>query len=609
MLSIYLYLILALKPLKPYLSRVFVKKGSLPLITTQLHKTKLMKNRNLILSFLGLASLFSACDTSYFDENEVKSPTINIPVKGLPIGHITYTTKSLLQELDEKLEIGESEDGLVAFTYTDTLDSSDNDELIEFESQIIDDEISFKTTNTTTNYSGPNISLNKEFKKTNTVKNEETLTKASFSKGTFEIKINSNYSSKANIDFTFNSLKRISDNTPFEFEFILNNDMGEDIKSTNTQDLSGYYLDLDLDADGIENTDITNIISTNYKVLLSVKNGDTFNSENKINYEIIFNNILIKTAEGDFKQQNFKIDSSSFDLDFFDNLGDGGIIELEDPIFKINATNSYGFSVGVVLDNITTDATQNNQLEITDTSDINKNIFDNNDLKTGHYAIVEKGGVTATTTTVTLDNTNSNLVTLLKEKPKKFILDINAVSNPNSPVGNKNTFDSLDSLDIDIEVLIPLHVKFDNVTFNEEFDINEIEELSDRASSITLSVVTTNSIPLAGKIEMKFLDSNGNNLGINQNIVGFDAAPVDNEGFSMLPATPTGNREVFTFKGDDIKKLEQTDKIVSVLTFDTTDANNDTNPDAVKIRATDTVKFQLGLSGDLSIDLEEDDDQ
>ena len=69
-----------------------------------------------------LASLFTACDLSYFD-NEIDTFEWNGGVKA-PIGHVTYTLSEIFDELDLE-ELDKDTDGNLSFSYTESVSGGD----------------------------------------------------------------------------------------------------------------------------------------------------------------------------------------------------------------------------------------------------------------------------------------------------------------------------------------------------------------------------------------------------------------------------------------------------------------------------------------------------
>ena len=432
-----------------------------------------------------------------------------------------------------------------------------------------------------------------------------------FSGGNFDIKITNKVDSDIQIVFTINSL--IKNGTPYTHTFNLSNDTPLDSETSPLESLDGYELVLN-------DNNNSNTISITSSMTLMVQDGDEFNDTSGIDYDINFSNMVIKSAEGDFKQSAFNVSSQSFDMDFFNEIGEGSLI-FEEPILKLSATNEYGFPIGIKLEGISTDATSNNILEINAQGiDPSDNIAENTDTATAgdYYAMIAAGSNTAVSSEITLNSNNSNLAALLNEKPTQFILNVAGTSNPNSTTTNSNFFNISNTMSVNVDVELPLHVTFDDVTFNPDpIELDLGDDIQDNAKKLSLRVATKNTIPFNGTINMDFVDENENVL-FSKTIQAIVAAPVDANGFSTYTLDAdnnlkdannntvnahvpmNGNDFAVTFNESEINLLGDAVNVNLSIVFDT-DSNGDGTATAVKVKSTDQVRIDLALRGDLKL--------
>ncbi len=569
-----------------------------------------------ILSLLTITSLFSCTDTNYF-EKEVNDIEINVPIDGIPIGHSTYTTQELFEEIGTDLEVGSSDDNgrtLVSFTYNETIESINKDEFIDVSDQNVNQIVILPGLPKTT-YIGPDVTFNEEVNSIAELKNnsDADLITLSFSQGEFSITLTNKLDSDIEVEFTINSL------TKNEVPFVTTvNIPSKQTNTTTPEDLGGFVMKLN---DGGE----FNTVNSTLKTKVFTKTGDVFGETSEIEYQINLTNLLVETAEGDFKQESFDTSNKSFDLDFFEELGEG-TIEFKNPTMKFNATNEFGFPLGLTLDNISaTNGVTSNTLEIKNDEDTF--IAENTDINNGFYALIDEATDknTGVNSVIELNVNNSNIDELLNAKPNQFDLKVDGIVNPNSPTNNANFFNVNNNVNIDVEVELPLFVRFEDLKFETdptEFDLEDIEE---NAKELSLRVAVKNTMPLAASIKLNFVNNTGTETSPNyttifsKSVALVDAAPIDDNGFSVYElkdengeiVVKNGNLTIdpkvvwVDFTEEEISSLQNVTDLISEIEFDTVDRDA---TKAAKLQTTDQVRLELGLKGDLSISFEDEDE-
>lgn len=573
---------------------------------------------------LSIISCSDAFDTSYFDK-EINDPTIAV---GLKVGHSTYTAKELFEEISEDLEVQASSDGtnLVSFIYRDEIKGEKNENIVEVENQTLSNSVKLKLSGLGDTYIGPTNTFSEEtftpeLKLTNS--KEAELTLVDFSNGKIKFDFTNTIGGAIDAELTINSLTK--DGIAYKSTIT-------SITTTNSSvsdDITGYSLNLK------NGTDQFNTLNITLKTALTVKNGDNINTNGKLFYNIIFVDSKIQKAEGDFKQTDFTVNSQQFDIDFFDNIGNGGI-KVVNPTLKLKAKNQYGFPVGFGLEGISAvykDKPKSNIIIDEDKVKPEHNILKSTDTKlVGNYGIAKAATSNETTTDIILNGENSNLAELFNDKPTQFNLDVTAISNPNSPTDNNNFFNTENRLDMNVEVELPLHVSFENLSFDPEpfeIDTKDIEDIEDDVQSLELIFFTRNSIPLDGTVTLEFIKIEGEGDNQTEQVL-FSPILTNKEGKPAIEAAPVNNQQTSTRSFDvidgktvlkegntiiaptkttltliqtEIKLLKQATHIKAVLNFDSTKGS-----DAVKIQITDQVRFDIAFTGDITVSLEEDEE-
>ncbi|WP_157359342.1 hypothetical protein [Wenyingzhuangia fucanilytica] len=585
---------------------------------------------------LSIVSCSDSFDTSFFDK-EIEDPEFDISISGLPIGYINYSAKELFEELNEDLTVSTGTNDIISFSYSQTLDGSGNADFVSVDDQNFNGDFDLLASSGLVGSAPyvpgavPGDEVSKSFKdikeltKAGGASLDVELTSADFSNGTFTITLATTTQAKTVVEFTIPSLQRKDPNNPGSYNrtFTLNDKSGPDQNSI-TVDLNNYTFDFTFDDLNPDSNNGVNNIAVKLDATVTFEAGDVVSSDDTLTYTVSLNSPEVESAEGDFKQSAFNVNGQTFDLDFFNDIGDGSLT-FENPILTLSATNEYGFPVGINLDGISTNASNNNILIITDDSPTDDNIEPIAG-GTGTYAIIDAGLISgATTSDITLNSSNSNLSDLLSEKPTEFNLQVSGTSNPNSPTGNTNFFNVNNTLNVSVDVELPLHVSFDDVTFNPEpIDLDLDDDIQDNAKQLSLRVATKNTIPFNGTILLDFVDDKGDDNESNDDVLfsksvqAIVAAPVGNDGFStytldannvlkdandnVIEAHVPMNGDDFavTFSESEIALIGDATIVKLSIVFDT-DSNGDGTATAVKVKSTDQVRIDLALKGDLKI--------
>jgi len=103
----------------------------------------------------------------------------------------------------------------------------------------------------------------------------------------------------------------------------------------------------------------------------------------------------------------------------------------------------------------------------------------------------------------------------------------------------------------ELEIEVPLDIKFENIELTESMDFNNGEDIEDLVNFV-LVLNTENSIPLNGSLEIIFLN-NGVDLNVSKSFVAFAAADTESNGKSSEYKKTT--TEVI-FSENDLKKIK-----------------------------------------------------
>lgn len=526
-------------------------------------------NKKLLLFLIFIAA---SCDVSYFDQEvEVKwSGDVN-----MPIGKINYTLTDVFQELDIN-DLSEDSEGNLSFSYIKSISGEKNtsyDIVIEDLSTFIEIESPLSTA--IFNAAGvssphtitaseialgiPNPLIRSEKITTQKIQKFEltkNLTGASFIDGQLIIDIASNLSTDVDVTIEIPSLMTKSGNVPYK--------TSKKITSLGTQlsiPLENFTIDFTQNANNLGPT--TNNFVINVTSEFDFKLGDTVTDDEKISVETNLTGSKTAVVYCDFKQESFSFSSQSLRLDFFENFGQG-TVAFANPKMKIKASNGYGFPIGIDLSKIRAKNKTSSLNLRYDGDQGQKNTIIVNGIET--YS----SKATPEITEIIIDKTNSNFSDLLSIKPTEIILDVIGNANPINKLPNLNFFASNNKgFEAELEIEVPLEVKFENIELTKSMDFNNGEDIEDLVNFV-LVLNTENSIPLSGNLEVIFLN-NGVDLNVSKSFVAFAAADIESNGKSSeYKKTST---EV-TFSENDLNKIKMATAIDIKCTLNSPEEKN-----------------------------------
>ncbi|MFC2110209.1 hypothetical protein ACFLRU_05260 [Bacteroidota bacterium] len=570
-----------------------------------------MKKHILYHAVLACLTLFAtSCDLSYLDKDIDEDITWDGSVQ-IPAGHITYKLSDLFNELGVE-DFNEDPSGNLSFTYSESLDGGANDAFdVDVPNKTITSSVgtpitaanlatigeSFPYTitaeifNPSTSSFEPNPLIGSQTDSDQVVYDlalSQDLTGASFNGGTMSIEFNSTFDATVTLTIEIPSFTKKSDDAVYTETVVLN---GAGTQTVNIP-LNEYNGNFTHNGTAFDTT--VNSVVINLDANFEFSAGNVLDATDAVSYSATLAGASTEVVYGDFGQEGFSVSSTSISLDFFENFGDGNIT-FASPEMKISATNDYGFPIGVDLSNITA-SNGNNAEDVTltytgDQSLANTLIID---------GVANFGDAPNVNADKVLDKNNSNIDDLLSIKPTSINLNVSGTANPINGNPNENFYATSNSgLNVNLEITVPMDVKFENLSLDEVVDFDSAEDLDD-LNGVTLTLKVDNKIPLTGKLDLLFLDSQGNELSPQPSInttTLFEAAPVDGNGKSN--GTKTTNSTI-EFSDADINIMKSAKQISVVFTLD-----SPSGQDSVNLLGTDELTIYIGLIADAQITTED----
>ena len=542
-----------------------------------------------LITVLLLTVFFTSCDVSYFDK-EFEDFEWDGNVK-VPVGFINYSVSEIFTDLGSE-DFTSSSIEEFSFSYTESFSSQDNEAFnVSIDDVTIEDELSSPITSdqlteigesfpyTITDEISPGVSnpLIDTFRGSNQTVFDldlsQEITGVTLNGGTMSIVLTSTSDAVTEVSVEIPSFTKKSDSSIFSETVII---PGNGQNSININ-LNEYNADFTNDGTGTGNT--VNTVIVNLEASFTFSAGNLIEENDSISFDIELSSLSYDVIFGDFKQEAFNVSSSSIDLgDFFDNFSDADI-NFENIQMDITVTNDFGFPIGLDLSSIKGigGASATSLTYTGDQSLANTLIIDE----------VANFGDAAKVTNRTLNNSNSNIATLLEEKPTALQFNLSGSANPIN-TGNANTnFYAADNSGLNAEIKI----SFEKISLTREvdFDGSALEDLN----SASLVAAVENKIPLGGEILLEFKDASGQ-VVYTDNINAFDAADVNAQGESDGVAKTT-NFSIELSSGD----------ITSIIDAQTIDVNIifelPAGEETVILKGTDELSVTVGLEASANI--------
>lgn len=469
-----------------------------------------------------------SCDVSYLDD-EIEDISLNWNVK-IPVGFINYSLSEIFEDLGSSdLEPTSTEE--FSFKYTQNFvgennnqfDVSINDTTIDgtLENPITQSDLdvigeTFPYTITSEIAPGvpnPLIGIYYESdQKAQDLNLSQELTGVEFNGGNLTITFDSTIDAEISIDISIPSFTKKSDNSTYQESITISRESNQTI----TINLNEYNADLTNDGTGTGKT--INTIIVDVDAMFAFAAGDLLEANDNLTYQVLMSNATYDVIYGDFKQESFSVSSNTIDLEgFFDNFSEGDI-SFDNVYMAINITNDYGFPISIDLSSVSA---------ISESSFLNLYYTGNPTLpNTIIIDGVDTFGDEAKTTSILLNDSNSNIASLLESKPSSIDFVMSGKANPiedGNP--NENFYASINS-GFNAEIVIG----FDEVTLSKKIEFNGAEDLSN-FEYIKLLVNVENKAPLSGDILLEFKNSSGQVVH-TEFVNAFQAANVDQSGQS-----------------------------------------------------------------------------
>jgi hypothetical protein len=266
---------------------------------------------------------------------------------------------------------------------------------------------------------------------------------------------------------------------------------------------------------------------------------------------------------------------------------------LADPQIHLKVGNSFGVPFGIELLDLEARFKDASMTPINLDPDVNPIIIDAPTINQAGQSILSY---------IVIDSNNSNINEIASTDLTGLQFSINALGNP---TGFMNNF-ILDTshLDVNIEVVIPMHLRAEGLELADTFDfeIGGDEGFNrENIKSFMFQLETENGLPLEVSIQVYFMDNNDDYLDSLFNEQNWNILPsgvVDDDGKVIMT---TYNKVEVPLSESQIDNVFIAEKIMIKTLVETTDQGTRD----IKFYSTNSLSFKLGAKAEVSVTSDE----
>jgi len=461
----------------------------------------------------------------------------------IPLFNASLSFEELVDNFDENTFICIDDDGLMTLKYRGGLLRSTSEELFDFLSFI---PIPMTDTMAVVDFTFAN---NLEF--------DYARLKA----GVLSIYFESFHEEDVSVEFIFHSLSK----------------NGEVFKRTYNVEYDGtlpeFASSIGISLVGYELTSAGNQLTASYIAIKADGTRDTLS-----NFIVGMTGVEFEYLEGFLGNDIYEVGKDTIEIDFFKDWTQGNVY-FEEPIFRLVASNSFGFPLDAELQSINVISINGDELPL-------ESIYVDEGI-TVDYPKLNEIGETKNTEFV-FNKDNSNIDDILSSAPIALAYDLGGEPNPDIDTSIRGFITDSSELNVMMEVDLPMYGTASNFLVTDTFDIN-LEEY-ESVKSAEFKLVSENETGLDVEMQLYFLDAQNNVLDSLLSPVEsiIEAAPADADGNVTQTVEKT---LILPYPAERFDNLMNTKKILLQAGFST--YNNGSV--SVKVLSVQKVDVRMGL--------------
>ncbi|MFY9311478.1 MAG: hypothetical protein WAQ28_20710 [Bacteroidia bacterium] len=345
------------------------------------------------------------------------------------------------------------------------------------------------------------------------------------------------------------------------------------VTAISSYDLAGYKFDMTNGGTAF------NEFVANFEVTLS-GSGNPISPSNQMALNINLSNMKFDKIFGDIGQMFISPDIDTIDISVFRNVLGSATFSMVDPRIKVIIGNSYGVPIQASLSQFEGFTPGTAPYAITGAP---------NPLPIQSPTFSQVGQILVDS--FSLNNTTSNIATVINNTPRYLIYKINSLTNPAGGTTHNNFVIDTSRLKLDMEIQLPLYGKASNLVLMDTIPFELSETLPDAVEWALIRTYNSNGFPFDVDMQVYFADSLYTKLDslVVPNQLILQSGTVDsNTGMVTTPTSKTYDAALTKVRLDNLK----TSKYLLVKAVANTTNGGNTN---VKIYSHYKVDFRLGL--------------
>ncbi|MGE0088465.1 MAG: hypothetical protein AB7S50_03210 [Bacteroidales bacterium] len=433
--------------------------------------------------------LFTGC---MHDEFELNKLITDVELEGgffAPVGYGTLTVHDLIEDLDSTSYLYTDNDGLLYFSFTDSLYSYGSEEILtvpdqDFFEYFIEADFLFPPLWDT-------VPLDRSEFFPFSFANEEKLDSIYLDAGDMIFNISSDFKHTGLIIITCPSIRK--NGVAFTQNINIDDPSGT-FSTNNTFPLNGYVIEL---KDSIGSDSL--FLPVDFHVEL-YNEGNPVLPTDQIEIIATIQNLDFDAIFGYIGDYEIMGQTDSIEFDVFDNELFVGGVQFANPQINFNIRNSFGVPVEANITRFTAFTSDGDSLALTLDTLINPFQF-------AFPTLSEYGQVKDSVWS--LDATNTNISDLLAILPTSFIYNVEASSNPDGPSVPYNFVSDESYVDIEFEFVLPVWFKTNDFALQDtvELDLSGIAEDADMIEQANVLLAVSNGLPIDINMQVYFADS------------------------------------------------------------------------------------------------------
>ncbi|XOV92640.1 MAG: hypothetical protein ACFHWX_20840 [Bacteroidota bacterium] len=324
----------------------------------------------------------------------------------------------------------------------------------------------------------------------------------------------------------------------------------------------------------------TNVIPVDVHLEIPLLTGQQIPAGETFNLQLAFQNQTFSEVYGKFGQDTVTVGNTTLSIPFFQDFNTEGFF-LGAPTITFDFANSFGVPFGILFGGM---------YSVSDNTGVNDTTYlDGNITNSAQVVAAAQSPGETENTTIVVNSSNSSLSDLLATTPDQLGFNLQAVINPSDP-NALNYISQNNQIQTDILVRMDLAVRLEDLARDVEFNLNGGLDFNEVDSAV-LRVVTINSLPFSGTMEINIIGAASDTLFTAPEKLVLSAPFLNNNGTVRKERNNTAD---IVLGPDGVEALKTGTKVALHLVLNTSESLT-ANDLYVKIRLKDYIEIKASV--------------